>query len=102
MLVANLPPDAATQRAVHPAAAWSTGDYLLALAVDHLAAANWQRSGDKHATRPTPLPRPGAEPEGIGTAIPLAEMRALARQWNAGELARPDTAPTEAKLDRAR
>ncbi len=32
---------------------------MTAAVVDHLAVANWQRAGDKRATRPTPVPRPG-------------------------------------------
>jgi hypothetical protein len=38
-------------------AEWSLTDHLLALIADHLAAANWQRSGKGPC--PKPLPRPG-------------------------------------------
>lgn len=47
-------------RSVHgDAVAWGATEHLLATAIDVLAAANWQRGGDKKAPRPKPLPRPG-------------------------------------------
>lgn len=60
ILVAGLPYDSATVRAMHgPAVEWSTGDYLLAHIADLLAAANWQRAGRESAPKPTPIERPG-------------------------------------------
>lgn len=60
MLVHYLPSDSATVRAVGgPQYEWSTGDYLLATAVDVLRAGNWQRGGRKNAPKPQPVPRPG-------------------------------------------
>ena len=38
---------------------WATMEYMLANVVDLLNAGNWQRSGDKRARRPKPMPRPG-------------------------------------------
>lgn len=40
---------------------WSLSDHLLALVVDELRVANWQRTEDGHKNRrkPKPLPRPG-------------------------------------------
>ena len=62
-LIQHLPPDAATVAAISgPAAQWGSTEYLLALVVDALHVANWQRVGDKKAKAPTPLPRPG-DPE---------------------------------------
>lgn len=61
VLIRHLPKDSATVRSVAgDAADWTTGDYLLAVAVDHLAVANWQRSSTpkKPAPRPKPVPRP--------------------------------------------
>lgn len=47
-------------RSVHgPVADWNASDHLLAVVADLLAAANWQRGGDKKKPRPKPLPRPG-------------------------------------------
>lgn len=47
-------------RSVHgPTADWSATEHLLAVVADLLAAANWQRGGDKKKQRPKPLPRPG-------------------------------------------
>lgn len=58
-LVAALPRDAATTRALHgPSVAWGDSEHLLALIVDLLAGANWQRSGGK-SPKPKPIPRPG-------------------------------------------
>ena len=37
---------------------WVTTDALLANVIDLLQGANYQRSGDKNAKRPTPFPRP--------------------------------------------
>ena len=47
-------------------ALWTTGDHLLAAAVDALASGNWQRGGGK-GKRPKPIPRPGSEDEGSRT-----------------------------------
>lgn len=60
VLVARLPRESSTMRDVHGAAVeWGPVEHLLATAVDVLAAANWQRGGDKKAPRPKPLLRPG-------------------------------------------
>lgn len=71
------------------ASLWDTSDHLLAGIYDLLAGANWQRSGGKSA-RPKPITRPGArttDEQRIGTAMPLPEMKELAKRWMAGELA---------------
>lgn len=67
MLVRHLPHDSEVNRALHgEAAEWSVGDYLLAAAVDHLAAANWMTAtlnrdeDDEPPEYPEPVPRPGA------------------------------------------
>lgn len=44
------------------AAGWTLTDHLLAVAVDTLRGANWQRGGGK-GTKPKPLKRPGATTE---------------------------------------
>jgi len=49
-------------RALDPdpdASAWGDQEHLLALIVDVLQAANWQRGGNARAPKPKPLPRPG-------------------------------------------
>ena len=56
---------------------WTVTDYLLAAAVDQLAAANWQRQGKKSAPKPKPIPRPGSKAAGTtyGSApIPVADF----------------------------
>lgn len=67
MLVRQLPAESATYRALGgPEASWTLSEHLLAMAVDVLRAANWQRGGK--GARPKPLPRPGsdAEVDGVG------------------------------------
>lgn len=45
---------------------WGTLEELLALVVEALWDANWQRQGRKHAKRPIPIRRPGRElPTGV-------------------------------------
>ncbi|MGP2441683.1 hypothetical protein [Streptomyces sp. JW3] len=67
ILIKHLPRDSATIRETDGEAAdWSVTDYLLAAAVDHLAAANWMFSvvnGDGESDQPeppVPVPRPGS------------------------------------------
>lgn len=69
---------------------WGMVEQLLALVVDELAVANWQRSKDgaKGRNRPSPLPRPGVKQksgERVGgtTALPLSELEALFAAWDA-------------------
>jgi hypothetical protein len=61
---ANLPRDGAVAWAINPqAAAWSKLDtHLLAMQVDALNGANWQRAG-KRGGKPKPLPRFTGRPE---------------------------------------
>ena len=66
-LLAALPADAATVRAQHgPEAAWGVSEQLLALAVDALHVANWQRADPKKAGKPpVKVPTPwSAKPRG--------------------------------------
>lgn len=79
-LIDHLPLDAALWRDIDPDSLWSIEDHLLALIVDHLAAANWQRSGDVRAPQPKPIPRPGVTPaaDGIG-GTPMTLERA--EEW---------------------
>lgn len=59
-LIRHLPRDAATKREVAgDVTAWGETEHLLALAIDTLNVANWQRAGDKRNPRPRPVPRPG-------------------------------------------
>lgn len=58
-LAANLPRDSITMLTISPRQeieTWGVTDYLLAIIADHLAAANWQRSGK--GRRPKPIQRP--------------------------------------------
>lgn len=60
VVITQAPPKGALHRALDPKGwDWSSGTYLLAGLIDLGAVANWQRAGDKHRARPTPLPRPG-------------------------------------------
>ncbi|MFC9649206.1 hypothetical protein [Streptomyces sp. NPDC056937] len=67
VLIEHMPRDSAISHALHgDAAEWTVTDYLLAAAVDHLAAANWMFAAvntDENADppeAPIPVPRPGA------------------------------------------
>jgi hypothetical protein len=86
VLVAHLPPESATLRAIDPTraedASWSRTDQLLAAVFDRLGVVIWQleNQGRKSPTpRPRPLPRPGVT-DGrtrYGTPRPLSEVRAI-------------------------
>lgn len=79
-VITYLPSTSALGRSVNgDAAVWGTTEYLLAHAVDELAAANWQRGGK--GPRPKPIPRPGADDPGtrkLGTGrMTLGEAQAF-------------------------
>ncbi|MGW3440525.1 hypothetical protein ACWDB3_25395 [Streptomyces bacillaris] len=68
VLVKHMPRDSAVSRELDgDGAEWTVSDYLLAAAVDHLAAANWMFASvntDEDADppeMPMPVPRPGGE-----------------------------------------
>lgn len=56
---------------------WTVTDHLIAVAVDALHNANWQRGGGK-GLRPKPIPRPGVEDQNTQTLgqdpIPAGEF----------------------------
>lgn len=86
MLLAHLPPDAATRRALDPEnAGWGITEQLMAASVDALRGANWQRGGGK-GSRPKPVPRPGirkARTEHHGRVDrPPAEVAAYLAQFS--------------------
>ncbi len=79
VLVKHMPRDSAVSRELDgDGAEWTVTDYLLAAAVDHLAAANWMFASvntDEDADppeMPVPVPRPG---------IPRSR-RTHRRRWN--------------------
>ncbi|MEU0298815.1 hypothetical protein ABZ252_04980 [Streptomyces sp. NPDC006175] len=66
VLVKHMPRDSAVAQELHgDGAEWTVTDYLLAAAVDHLAAANWMFASvntDEDSDPPeppVPVPRPG-------------------------------------------
>ncbi|MET8056215.1 hypothetical protein ACWECC_02245 [Streptomyces microflavus] len=68
VLVKHMPRDSAVAQELHgEASEWTVSDYLLAAAVDHLAAANWMFASvntdedDEPPEAPVPVPRPGDE-----------------------------------------
>ncbi|MEU3265958.1 hypothetical protein [Streptomyces bacillaris] len=79
VLVKHMPRDSAVSRELDgDGAEWTVTDYLLAAAVDHLAAANWMFASvntDEDADppeMPVPVPRPGdeaveAEPDAVSS-----------------------------------
>ena len=65
---------------------WDPATQLLAVIVDLLNAANWQRGGGK-GPRPKPIPRPGdgagaKDTKRWGTPVPLAEGRRILDEWS--------------------
>lgn len=89
VIVRMAPADSPLARHLHPVeTAWTATDYLLALVVDALNAANWQRGGK--GQRPKPLPRPGdTSTQRIGKAVPLDELKAKLARWHARTESRP-------------
>lgn len=58
-LISNLPPEAATRRAVDPdGTGWGAAEYLLAVIADGVLGGNWQRSGGR-GKKPKQVWRPG-------------------------------------------
>ncbi|MET7810978.1 hypothetical protein ABZT26_08950 [Streptomyces sp. NPDC005395] len=84
VLVKHMPRDSAVNRELHgDGAEWTVTDYLLAAAVDHLAAANWMFASvntdeaSEPPEPPVPVPRPGdeapsADPAGEEAEPPVA------------------------------
>jgi len=62
VLLASLPAESATYRALHPEAKWSDSEHLLAALLDATHLSIWQRGGNPKAPQPTLTPRPGASP----------------------------------------
>ncbi|MEV7212080.1 hypothetical protein AB0O31_03150 [Kitasatospora cineracea] len=77
-LIRGLPPESRLRTALAGHRAWNSTEYLLADLFDVLAAANWQRTGDKNAPRPKPYPRPAAVDRRADAAT--AAARAAARE----------------------
>lgn len=81
MLLAHLPPDSATYRALHPdEEPWTRVEHLLAGVFDALQTIAWQNSSQGRKSpppRPKPLPRPGIATTGEhwGTPAPLSEIK---------------------------
>ncbi|MEV7219638.1 hypothetical protein AB0N98_07085 [Streptomyces sp. NPDC093681] len=84
VLVKHMPRDSVVNRELHgDGAEWTVTDYLLAAAVDHLAAANWMFASvntdedSEPPEPPVPVPRPGdeapsADPAGEEAEPPVA------------------------------
>lgn len=80
VIVRHLPTGSALNRVQDPDWRWDLHAQLGAGMYDLLAGANWQRSGDNSAERPTPLPRPGLDTSESAVAAPkktASEVRAL-------------------------
>ncbi|MBT2566596.1 hypothetical protein J7I84_08830 [Arthrobacter sp. ISL-85] len=82
---------------------WDLKEHLLAVQIDVLAQANWQRGGDAQAKKPTPIPRPGATPTATegetmarGKPVSIEEMNALLG-WGAPS---PEAIPPRPKRKR--
>lgn len=70
-----MPPGSELMAEIHgESARWGPAEHLLALAVDVLAGANWQRGGGKGA-KPKPIPRPQSK---LRERIVLARLKDVA------------------------
>lgn len=70
-LAAGLPASSRTMRSIDERLEWDAGEYLLASAVDQLAALRYEqarRAGSKSARKPEPVERPGAGEKKRGRA----------------------------------
>ncbi|MFF0389680.1 DUF5361 domain-containing protein [Kitasatospora sp. NPDC004615] len=77
-LIRGLPPTSRLRTAIAGRPLWTATEYLLADVFDVLAAANWQRTGDKSAAKPKPYPRPVVRDQQADAAKDQA--RAAARE----------------------
>lgn len=86
VVATQAPPKGALHRALDPEGwAWSSDTYLIAGLIDLGAVANWQRAGDKHRARPTPLPRPGEKAKKTKRkSLTAAALAAREENQNAG------------------
>jgi hypothetical protein len=85
VVVTSAPRDSRLAREIDPhATEWTPEAHLLAMAVDALHGANWQRSGGK-GRKPKRLPRPGevSTAQAIGKSMPLDELKARLDAWHA-------------------
>ncbi|MBJ8342775.1 hypothetical protein JGU71_28185 [Antrihabitans sp. YC3-6] len=80
-IIKHLPKTSALRQLRFPDDGWNLQAHLLAIVIDLLAGANWQRGGDKHASRPKPMPRPGvgegrtASTKSVAQRIPLDQIK---------------------------
>lgn len=60
---------------------WGLAEHLLAVTIDVLNTANWQRGGGRQGRRPKPIPRPGVQDSNVtrltGRVQSIASMRAF-------------------------
>lgn len=75
MLVANLPPESATARALGgTGVGWSQEMEILAGIYDRLGWQMWQAGGKSSAPHPKPFPRPGAARTSMSTEMMFARL----------------------------
>ena len=74
---------------------WTVDQHLLASIVDLLAAANWQRAGNRKNPRPKPLPRPGQKTRHPITRKPrprsIEEIDRIMAEWSTPKPDRTET-----------
>ena len=84
-LIVGLPVESRLSSAISGEQQWPLADHLLAVTVDMLNIANWQRSAKKGDPPPKLMPRPGVDDGrkryGRGTDMTNDEMRDWLNQW---------------------
>lgn len=76
ILTEQLPATSRTRARLNPQNAWSTADYLLALAVDNLAFARYENAGAK-GQKPHKVPRPEAPKPQPVFDVSASDVRSL-------------------------
>lgn len=77
---------------------WGLSEHLIAVAIDVLNMANWQRGGGRRSNRPKPIPRPGVQDPNVtrlvGRSQSVESLRAFLERRKAETLANEREAVT--------
>lgn len=79
-IIKHLPKKSALRQLRFPDDGWNLQAHLLAIVIDLLAGANWQRAGNPQSPKPKPMPRPGSNDrhsvkKSVAQKIPLDQIK---------------------------